>query len=98
MKKILVALTVVACMGSFTFAQDKKAKPTQAAVAKPATPAKAVAPAHATPQLKKDGTPDMRTKENKANAAAAKTTGPLKKDGGADMRYKANKAAAKKKA
>jgi hypothetical protein len=38
--------------------------------------------------LKKDGTPDKRFKENKT---AAKTTGPLKKDGTADMRYKSNK-------
>ena len=42
------------------------------------------------PSLKKDGTPDMRYKENKVTA---KTTvvGPVKKDGTADMRYKKNK-------
>lgn len=40
--------------------------------------------------LKKDGTPDMRMKENKVTA---KTTvaGPVKKNGTPDMRYKANK-------
>jgi hypothetical protein len=38
--------------------------------------------------LKKDGTPDKRFKDNKSTA---KTTGPLKKDGTADMRYKSNK-------
>jgi hypothetical protein len=38
--------------------------------------------------LKKDGTPDKRFKDNKTSA---KTTGPLKKDGTADMRYKNNK-------
>lgn len=43
--------------------------------------------------LKKDGTPDMRLKVNKATKAAA---GPKKKDGTADMRYKANKEATKK--
>ncbi|MFD0940455.1 hypothetical protein [Pedobacter boryungensis] len=42
--------------------------------------------------LKKDGTPDMRLKANKA----AKVAGPKKKDGTADMRYKVNKEAAKK--
>lgn len=44
--------------------------------------------------LKKDGTPDMRLKENKAKAVVA---GPAKKDGTPDMRYKANKKAAAKK-
>lgn len=39
--------------------------------------------------LKKDGTPDMRLKENKEKAKAA--AGPMKKDGTPDMRYKANK-------
>ena len=37
--------------------------------------------------LKKDGTPDMRYKENKT------PKGPLKKDGTPDMRYSANKKA-----
>jgi hypothetical protein len=45
-------------------------------------------------KLKKDGTPDMRFKENKEKA---KPAGPTKKDGTADMRYKSNKEAAKKK-
>lgn len=46
--------------------------------------------------LKKDGTPDMRLKENKAKAIV-KTTAPVKKDGTPDMRYKANKTAKKTK-
>jgi hypothetical protein len=40
--------------------------------------------------LKKNGTPDMRLKENKTTVKTA-APGPLKKDGTADMRYKANK-------
>ncbi len=38
-------------------------------------------------KMKKDGTPDMRHKENKAAAKPKK----LKKDGTPDMRYKENK-------
>ncbi|MNL18092.1 hypothetical protein D3C87_1392230 [compost metagenome] len=44
--------------------------------------------------LKKDGTPDMRLKENKVKAQV-KTTAHVKKDGTPDMRYKANKTAKK---
>lgn len=89
MKKILVAITAFVCMASLSVAQDKKgtkAKPAvhAAVVVKPAV--KPVGP------LKKDGTADMRFKENKAKPA-----GPLKKDGTADMRFKANKPAVKKK-
>lgn len=47
------------------------------------------APAETDKKLKKDGTPDMRYKENKE--AAAKPAGPLKKDGTPDKRYKENK-------
>lgn len=46
--------------------------------------------------LKKDGTPDMRLKENKAKAVA-KASAPVKKDGTPDMRFKANKTAKKNK-
>ncbi len=41
--------------------------------------------------VKKDGTPDMRMKENKVTKTSTMTAGPKKKDGTADMRYKANK-------
>ena len=44
-------------------------------------------------KMKKDGTPDMRYKENKE---AAKKGGKMKKDGTPDMRHKANKEAAAK--
>lgn len=55
--------------------------------AKPAPPA--VAKANTPAATKKDGSPDMRYKENK-NAAAKKDV-HLKKDGSKDMRYKENK-------
>nr|WP_121273568.1 hypothetical protein [Pedobacter schmidteae] len=45
--------------------------------------------------LKKDGTPDMRLKENKAKMVT-KPVAHAKKDGTPDMRYKENKGAAKK--
>lgn len=92
MKKILLALTAVVCMASFSFAQDKKAKAKVAAPASKMAPA--AKPAVASGKMKADGTPDMRYKDNKGKAAAA---GPLKKDGTPDMRYKANKTAPKKK-
>ncbi len=106
MKKILLALTAVVCMASFSFAQDKKSKakmvtpavkPVAATKITPATkpaPAVAAKPAATAGKMKADGTPDMRYKQNKD---AAKAVGPLKKDGTPDMRYKQNKAAAKKK-
>jgi hypothetical protein len=40
--------------------------------------------------MKKDGTPDMRYKENKTTKTTT-PAGPTKKDGTPDMRYKANK-------
>ncbi len=91
MKKLLIALTAMLCLGTASFSQTKKTatkpKPASTVAAKPAATAK---PA----PTKKDGTPDMRYKANKE---AAKPAGPLKKDGTPDMRYKANKDAAKKK-
>lgn len=46
-------------------------------------------------KLKKDGTPDMRYKENK-EMLKEKPKGPTKKDGTPDMRYKDNKKSNKK--
>ncbi len=40
--------------------------------------------------IKKDGTPDMRMKQNKVSAKTTTTT-KVKKDGTPDMRYKDNK-------
>ena len=101
MKKLIFLLMAVV-IGNTTFAQgkaDKKAKPaTEKASAKADKKAdgKDVQKADAGKtggKMKKDGTPDMRYKENKEKKAA----GPMKKDGTPDMRYKANKDAAKKK-
>lgn len=66
-------------MGSTTFAQQQDAKA-------PAKQEKAA-------KTKKNGTPDMRNKDNKE---AAKPAQHLKKDGTPDMRYKENKKAAAK--
>jgi len=94
MRKLICILAAFVVMHTVSFAQDKtatkaapKAKTTQVAPAKTATP---TAPAT---KLKKDGTPDMRTKANKAAATTKPAAGPMKKDGTPDMRYKANKAA-----
>lgn len=83
MKKLLLAFLVsfVLCGGisAQTTPEKKKATTTSSTTSK----------AKAGP-TKKDGTPDMRYKENKA-AKEAKATGPVKKDGTPDKRYKANK-------
>lgn len=42
-------------------------------------------------KMKKDGTPDMRYKENKDVKPAAAANVKLKKDGTPDKRFKANK-------
>ena len=85
MKKIVTLLACVAFVFNslLGFAQeDKKSKKTET---KQETPSKKEEGGQ---KLKKDGTPDMRYKENKE---AAKKTGPTKKDGTPDMRYKENK-------
>jgi len=83
MKKVVfVVCLLLACVG-MNFAQTAPAKKAVAKKETQAAPAKkAVAPA------KKDGSPDMRYKANKA---AADTTKHMKKDGTPDKRYKANK-------
>ena len=76
-------------MGSVSFGQNKDTK-----MAKPKADKQVPAKTEAKPtgKMKKDGTPDMRYKENKE---AAKPAPKLKKDGTPDMRYKDNKDAAK---
>lgn len=91
MKKIMIALFfLVGTLGFITV--NAQQKTTTKKTAKTTT-VKAKETTTATKTgLKKDGTPDMRLKENKT----AKTTapaGPTKKDGTPDMRYKANKTA-----
>lgn len=81
-KKIVVSI-IVAILMNFGFssvnAQNQKPQPT---ITKQKTNAKTDKP------LKKDGTPDMRYKENKAAAKPAKH---LKKDGTPDKRFSENK-------
>jgi hypothetical protein len=109
MKKVFSLIVALMCFSALTFAQKKddkaKAVPAKKETTKPApptakpaataTPAKSAATAKPEEKhLKKDGTPDMRYKENKEAKPEAKH---LKKDGTPDMRYKENKEAAKKK-
>ena len=86
MKKIICILMCLLVMGTASFGQTSAAKkaPASGKVSSPAPAAK----------MKKDGTADMRYKENKA---MAKPAGPMKKDGTPDMRYKANKSKGSKK-
>jgi hypothetical protein len=85
MKKLIFLLIALIMMGNASFAQDKMAKQPKQKVEKAEKPKAG---------MKKDGTPDMRRKENKKKKEAA---GPMKKDGTPDMRYKANKGTATKK-
>ena len=85
MKKVIIAL-VFLFAGCLTYAQKKTVK----ATAKTTDTAKTVSKTKTATVLKKDGTPDMRVKENKMKVKTA-TVGPLKKDSTPDMRYKANK-------
>jgi hypothetical protein len=96
MKKIFCLLVSLVVLGTASFAQDKTAPKTSTTAKKTTAPkaADVKTPAATTAKTKKDGTPDMRYKENKD---AAKPGTKLKKDGTPDMRYKANKDAAKKK-
>jgi hypothetical protein len=70
MKKLINLIAIALICVSSSFSQTKKSEK--------ATKAKSTTVVH----VKKDGTADMRYKENKA----AKTEGPKKKDGTADMR------------
>lgn len=101
MKKIVALLFLVCFSTTLIFAQDAKTaqkEPSKKAATAAAKGVKAdnkATPPTAAP-TKKDGTPDMRYKENK-EAAKATPAGPTKKDGTPDMRYKENKGAAEKK-
>lgn len=98
MKKILLAFLLLTALGANAQNKKKTTAPNrytpekvEAMQAKQAKYENAQNKGNAA-QLKKDGTPDMRYAENKANAA-----GPKKKDGTPDMRYSQNKNAPKKK-
>jgi hypothetical protein len=96
MKKIFCILLSLMVLGTASFAQKKETKAKQESKTEKAiTKDDKAAPSR---KMKKDGTPDMRYKENKdAAKAEQKPAGKMKKDGTADMRYKENKEAAKKK-
>ncbi|MEO8763153.1 MAG: hypothetical protein ABI416_02655 [Ginsengibacter sp.] len=96
MKKIIIALLFIAGSLGFTNVQaQEKSTAKKSATAKSTTIKSKDSTLVKKTGMKKDGTPDMRLKENKTTV---KTTpaGPTKKDGTADMRYKANKAKATK--
>jgi hypothetical protein len=92
MKKIfLVVFSFMMLSLGPVMAQDSKSTATKKEVKKSAKADDSKAEPAA--KMKKDGTPDMRYKENKAAKEEAKPSGPLKKDGTPDKRYKANKEA-----
>jgi hypothetical protein len=96
MKRIICIVLSVIMLSSVSFAQTQGKDPKKAkATTEKKAPAKKDDAGKDTKgtKLKKDGTPDMRYKENKD---AAKKQGKTKKDGTPDMRYKENKDAAKK--
>ncbi len=86
MKKIILFLFSLIIISGASIAQDKapKGKVNKDKTAATTQDDKPV-------KLKKDGTPDMRHKENKAKKEEAAPAGPTKKDGTPDKRYKANK-------
>ncbi|MBX2906567.1 MAG: hypothetical protein KF744_11045 [Taibaiella sp.] len=93
MKKLLFVLLSVLMLGAgYANAQSKgaKMKAEKEVTKKQDAKAEPVKQTEET-KLKKDGTPDMRYKENKAAKEQAKPAGPMKKDGTPDKRYKANK-------
>jgi len=77
MKKMILAFVLLLTFGSYSFAQTTPAKAKKSTTATSATKT----------TTKKDGTPDMRYKANKAKPAPVHT----KKDGTADKRFKENK-------
>lgn len=84
MKRIFALVLALAIFSTASFAQAAKTQPKKE---------KKEMTAPKTTHVKKDGTADMRYKENKGKKEAA---GPMKKDGTPDMRYKANKPADRK--
>src|SRR5690348_16078997 len=85
MKKIVFTLSLLLTLGAISFAQKnpKDKKPATTTTKTAAT----------TTHTKKDGTADMRYKENKDAAKAKPATTHVKADGTPDKRYKENKPA-----
>ncbi|MFL5740014.1 MAG: hypothetical protein ACJ75B_07345 [Flavisolibacter sp.] len=102
MKKLLLITVLMFGIHAFGFAQTKGKQATktdQTTTRKVTAPKKTqtatvssttATTAGSSVKTKKDGTPDMRYKENK-EAAKTKTTAHVKKDGTPDKRYKENK-------
>lgn len=90
MKRLLLSFVLVTGLLAASFAQTSPATASQkeTKTAKPATTTSPAPAKSATTPVKKDGTPDMRYKTNKENAAPVTHT---KKDGTPDQRYKENK-------
>ena len=83
MRKLFLLALSALMLSTGTFAQDKKGEAPKQTTTKDGGS-----------RTKKDGTPDMRYKENKeakATKEAEKPAGPTKKDGTPDKRFKANK-------
>ena len=94
MKKVVLLFAVLLGLQlSFTsvYAQNKKVEKKNEQGMKKEDKKEAKAESK-NPKLKKDGTPDMRYKENQE---AAKAQPPLKKDGTPDKRFQQNKEAKK---
>jgi hypothetical protein len=88
MKSKLIYLVVFLC---FLFGVTSTNAQTRTKSAKPVV----VNQQKSSAKVKKDGTPDMRYKQNK-DAAKPAPKGPTKKDGTPDMRFKENKKVEKK--
>lgn len=90
MKKIITALFFMVSVLGFN-AVNAQQKVTKKSTAKTTMTKSKDSTMAKKPGMKKDGTADMRYKENKVKTKTVAPAGPTKKDGTADMRYKANK-------
>ena len=92
MKRIIIALFFLAGTLGFSNVNAQQKTTAKKATTKTVVTTKKDSEAtQAKTGLKKDGTKDMRLKENKVTKTTTTVAGPKKKDGTADMRYKANK-------
>jgi len=87
MKKVFLIILSLVFIGNLCVAQGKSMKKSKLET-NPTATEQAPAPA----KMKKDGTPDMRHKENRK--VGTEPTVKTKKDGTPDKRYKASKEAA----
>lgn len=98
MKKIIVALFFLVSSLGFTNVNAQQKATTKKTTSKTTVTKTKDSSMTKKPGMKKDGTPDMRYKENKTTKTTTTApAGPTKKDGSLDMRYKANKTKTKSK-